>query len=85
MRENLQLEAIWSNNEVVEVSASPGVEDQSAAVVAKKVDGWVQVTDPLPLAEEKDEDVHSRLADITEQRKYLVELVLTERRWAEIG
>jgi len=79
------LEAIWSNSEVVEVPASPRVDDQSAAAVVEKVDGEVQVAGPLPLAEEKDKDVSSCLADITERSKFLAELVLTKRRWAKAG
>lgn len=43
------------------------------------------MTDPLPLAEEKDKDVHSYLADIIERSKFLAELVLIERRRAEAG
>lgn len=39
---------------------------------------------PLPIVEEKDKDVHSSLAVITEQSKFLAELVLTERRRAEV-
>ena len=85
------MEGIWSNSEVVEVPASPEVEDQSAAV-AEKVAGEVQVPDPLPLVEEKDRDVRSCLVDIAERSKFLTErgtflaeLVLTERRQAETG
>jgi hypothetical protein len=39
MREDLQLEAIWSNSEVVEVPASPEVEDQSATAAEKADEG----------------------------------------------
>ena len=84
MREHTQLEAIWSNNEVVEVPASPGVEDQSATA-AEKLDREARVSDPLPIAKEKDKDVRSRLAIIAEQSKSLAELVLIEKRRAELG
>ena len=82
MREDLQLEAIWSNSEVVEVLASPEVGDQSAAAL-EKAEGRVQATGPLPVAEEKDKDIHSCLAYIIERSKFLAELVLTQRRRSE--
>ena len=78
MREDLNLEAIWSNNEVVEVLASPKVGDQSAAA-PEIAEGRVQTQDPIPIAKEKDKDIHSCLSDITERSKFLAELVLTKR------
>ena len=63
MREHPHLEANWSNSEIVEIPASPEVEDQSAVAV-EKVDGGTQVSDPLPI--EEDMDIHSRLTLIAE-------------------
>ena len=83
MRERTHLEANWSNSEIVEIPASPGVEDQSAAAT-EKVDGGAQVSDPLLVAEEE-KDIRSRLTVIAEQSKSIAELVLTERRRAAVG
>ena len=51
----------------------------------EKVEGRVQTQDPIPIAKEKDKDIHSCLSDITERSKFLAELVLIERRQAEAG
>ena len=43
------------------------------------------MSNPLPVAENKDKDVRSRPAVIAEQSKSLAELVLVERRRAKAG